>query len=62
LVGADGLAIEEVLEGTCPLEVFARLVPALVFKTSGGLEKSPLWVRFPYTSDFFEFTQDREQR
>jgi hypothetical protein len=29
--------------------VFARLVPALVFKTSGGFEQSSLWVRFPYT-------------
>jgi hypothetical protein len=29
--------------------VFARLVPALVFKTSGGCEQRPQWVRFPYT-------------
>jgi hypothetical protein len=29
--------------------VFARLVAALVFKTSGGFEQSSLWVRFPYT-------------
>ena len=29
--------------------VFARLVPALVFKTSGGREQRPQWVRFPYT-------------
>lgn len=33
-------------------EVFAHLVMALVFKTSGGLEESPQWVRFPYTSVF----------
>ena len=29
--------------------VFARLVTALVFKTSGGFEQSSQWVRFPYT-------------
>ncbi len=29
--------------------VFAHLVVALVFKTSGGFEQSSLWVRFPYT-------------
>ena len=29
--------------------VFARLAPALVFKTSGGFEQSSQWVRFPYT-------------
>src|SRR5438477_12927991 len=29
--------------------VFARLVPALVFKTSGGCEQRPLSVRFRYT-------------
>src|SRR5262249_38165800 len=29
--------------------VFAPLVGALVFKTSGGFEQSSLWVRFPYT-------------
>jgi hypothetical protein len=34
----------------CP-GVFARLVAALVFKTSGGFEQSSLWVRFPYTPD-----------
>ncbi len=34
------------------MEVFAHLVMALVFKTSGGLEESSQWVRFPYTSDF----------
>src|SRR5215470_7130332 len=32
--------------------VFAPLVGALVFKTSGGFEQSSLWVRFPYTPDF----------
>ena len=32
--------------------VFARLVAALVFKTSGGFEQSSLWVRFPYTPVF----------
>src|SRR5262245_44327664 len=32
------------------LEVFAPLVGALVFKTSGGFDKSSQWVRFPYTS------------
>ena len=31
------------------LGVFAPLVGALVFKTSGGFEQSSLWVRFPYT-------------
>ena len=31
------------------LGVFAPLVRALVFKTSGRLEKSRQWVRFPYT-------------
>ena len=31
------------------LGVFAPLVRALVFKTSGGFEQSSLWVRFPYT-------------
>ena len=35
------------------LEVFAPLVRALVFKTSGGFEQSSQWVRFPYTSVFF---------
>src|SRR5438270_9911907 len=29
--------------------VFAPLVGALVFKTSGGFEQSSQWVRFPYT-------------
>ncbi len=29
--------------------VFAPLVRALVFKTSGGFEQSSQWVRFPYT-------------
>jgi hypothetical protein len=29
--------------------VFARLVAALVFKTSGRLEESLRWVQFPYT-------------
>jgi hypothetical protein len=29
--------------------VFAQLVLALVFKTSGGFEQSSQWVRFPYT-------------
>lgn len=29
--------------------MFARLVPALVFKTSGGFEQSSQWIRFPYT-------------
>ena len=29
--------------------VFAPLVGALVFKTSGGFDKSSQWVRFPYT-------------
>lgn len=29
--------------------VFAQLVLALVFKTSGGCEQRPQWVRFPYT-------------
>src|SRR5438132_1653338 len=29
--------------------VFAPLVGALVFKTSGRLEESRQWVRFPYT-------------
>ena len=29
--------------------VFVRLVPALVFKTSGGSEQGSQWVRFPYT-------------
>jgi hypothetical protein len=33
------------------LGVFAPLVGALVFKTSGGFEQSSLWVRFPYTPD-----------
>src|SRR5438270_6149154 len=33
-----------------PGEVFAPLVRALVFKTSGGFEQSSQWVRFPYTS------------
>src|SRR6516165_6904571 len=35
--------------------VFAPLVGALVFKTSGGFEQSSQWVRFPYTpvSGFF---------
>ena len=33
-----------------PLEVFAHLVMALVFKTSVGFEKGSMWVRFPYTS------------
>ena len=32
--------------------VFARLVAALVFKTSGGFEQSSQWVRFPYTPAF----------
>jgi hypothetical protein len=31
------------------LGVFAPLVRALVFKTSGGFEQSSQWVRFPYT-------------
>src|SRR5215472_4713631 len=31
------------------LGVFAPLVGALVFKTSGRLEQSRQWVRFPYT-------------
>jgi hypothetical protein len=31
------------------LGVFAPLVGALVFKTSGRLEESRQWVRFPYT-------------
>src|ERR1019366_418967 len=31
------------------LGVFAQLVLALVFKTSGGFEQSSQWVRFPYT-------------
>jgi hypothetical protein len=31
--------------------VFAPLVGASVFKTAGGLEESPQWVRFPYTPD-----------
>ena len=31
------------------LGVFAHLVMALVFKTSGGFEQSSQWVRFPYT-------------
>jgi hypothetical protein len=29
--------------------VFARLVAALVFKTSGGYEQCSRWIRFPYT-------------
>jgi hypothetical protein len=33
------------------LGVFAPLVGALVFKTSGGFEQSSQWVRFPYTPD-----------
>src|SRR5205085_5131834 len=32
-----------------PRGVFAPLVGALVFKTSGGFEQSSQWVRFPYT-------------
>jgi hypothetical protein len=32
--------------------VFAPLVGALVFKTSGRLEESRQWVRFPYTPVF----------
>jgi hypothetical protein len=35
------------------LGVFAPLVGALVFKTSGRLEESRQWVRFPYTPVFF---------
>ena len=34
---------------TRPLGVFPQLVLGLVFKTSGRLEESRLWVRFPYT-------------
>ena len=33
----------------CISGVFAPLVGALVFKTSGRLEESRQWVRFPYT-------------
>src|SRR5947207_1887555 len=33
--------------------VFAPLVGALVFKTSGGFEQSSQWVRFPYTPALF---------
>lgn len=29
--------------------MFARLVPAQVFKTCGGCEQRPQWIRFPYT-------------
>lgn len=44
----DGLEkCETVRNGA--LGVFARLVPALVFKTCGGCEQRPQWVRFPYT-------------
>src|SRR5437660_3854061 len=40
-------------------EVFAPLVGALVFKTSGGFEQSSQWVRFPYTPVFsFELLQE----
>ncbi|SRR6266700_7067834 len=35
--------------------VFAPLVGALVFKTSGRLEESRQWVRFPYTPVFARF-------
>lgn len=31
------------------LGVFARLVPAQVFKTCGGCEQRSQWIRFPYT-------------
>jgi hypothetical protein len=42
----------KLLRGKALLEVFAHLVMALVFKTSGGFEQSSQWVRFPYTSVF----------
>jgi DNA-binding XRE family transcriptional regulator len=35
--------------------VFAHLVMALVFKTSGGFEQSSQWIRFPYTPAFSTF-------
>lgn len=37
----------------CPSGVFLRLVPGLVFKTSGGWDDCSQWVRFPYTPAIF---------
>ncbi len=37
------------------LGVFAHLVMALVFKTSGGFEQSSQWIRFPYTPANYDF-------
>ena len=44
-----------------PLGVFAPLVRALVFKTSGGFEQSSQWVRFPYTPDFLSALMHRRE-
>src|SRR3954471_2791867 len=38
--------------GPGTLGVFAPLVGASVFKTSGGFEQSSQWIRFPYTPAF----------
>ena len=42
--------------------MFAHLVVALVFKTSGGFEQSSQWVRFPYTPAIFCPFRDRINR
>ena len=47
------LLVRYTLEGLSALEVLAPLVGALVFKTSGRLEESRQWVRFPYTPVIF---------
>jgi hypothetical protein len=39
--------------------VFAPLVGALVFKTSGGLEESLRWVQFPYTPAFYLYDKSQ---
>ena len=38
--------------------VFAPLVGALVFKTSGRIEKMRQWVRFPYTPAILSSCRD----